>query len=227
RRRRSVSAAPRGQSRPRSTSPHSRSSPPRWRGSRTGAPPPPRWVRSGPSRCRSGSSPRTSPAAAALRGDGRGRDTRAGDCRPRPASPDARGPRSGAPARSARGRAPRGGTAPRAAGPPSRRPARGARGRPRTPGDTRAGTPTRTRCSEGRSRARRRPGSTEDRQHLLDAVAQRVLGEGALAGALADVARLVGMGQVIGEMAAQLLQVAVDERLLAGGEEVPQLLLVV
>ena len=59
----------------------------------------------------------------------------------------------------------------------------------------------------------------------LDAVTQGVLGEGPLARPLADVARLVGVGEVVVELPPQLAQVVVHHHLFPRGEEVGELVL--
>src|SRR5216684_399522 len=65
----------------------------------------------------------------------------------------------------------------------------------------------------------------EDGDHRLDAVAQGVLGEGPLARPLADVERLVGVGEVVVELLSQLAQVAVHDRLFPRGKELGELVL--
>src|SRR3989441_12584696 len=63
----------------------------------------------------------------------------------------------------------------------------------------------------------------QDGEHLVDAVPQRVLGQRAAPRVLADGACLVGPRQEMVEQASQLGEITIDEQLVAGFEERPQL----
>src|SRR5258705_3121639 len=76
----------------------------------------------------------------------------------------------------------------------------------------------------------RRPGEVAEAvvhggEHLVDPVTERVLGERAPAGVLADRARLVGMRQIEVELAPELAEVPVAHDLLTRLEEVLKILL--
>src|SRR5215510_16312131 len=65
----------------------------------------------------------------------------------------------------------------------------------------------------------------DHRQHRVDPMTERVLGQGAPARVLADRARLVRVLEVHVELAAQLAEVAIADDLLAGLEQIEQVVL--
>src|SRR5262249_2459482 len=85
----------------------------------------------------------------------------------------------------------------------------------------------RSRCRRARWRAMssgaRAESLLDDVHHLLDAMAQRVLLEGALARVLADGPRLVEMGEVVRQVVLELFEVAIGEDLLSRFERGGQL----